>query len=113
MDDTISSSGSSLTGWLDFFIVLGAMLLVALAVLVWALVFRKRGRSPRRRHHPHPPESDREEIRKDADDLKEPVRRRRRRRRHEHRPLNPTLAETGGLPPIRETEAPPAPSPQP
>jgi hypothetical protein len=35
-------------------------------------------------------------------------RRRRRRRRREHRPRNPTLAETGGLPPIR-TEAPPGP----
>jgi hypothetical protein len=27
--------------------------------------------------------------------------RRRRRRRREHRPRNPTLAETGGLPPVR------------
>lgn len=35
-------------------------------------------------------------------------RRRRRRRRRDHRPRNPTLAETGGLPPIR-TEAPPGP----
>jgi hypothetical protein len=35
---------------------------------------------------------------------------RHRRRRHEHRPRNPTLAETGGLPPIR-TEKPPGASP--
>lgn len=27
--------------------------------------------------------------------------RRKRRRRHEHRPLNPTLAQTGGLPQAR------------
>lgn len=32
-------------------------------------------------------------------------RRRRRRRRREHRPRNPTLAETGGLPPIRQDDA--------
>jgi hypothetical protein len=30
-----------------------------------------------------------------------PHRRKLRRRRRDHRPRNPTLAETGGLPPIR------------
>jgi hypothetical protein len=34
---------------------------------------------------------------------------RRRVRRREHRLRNPTLAETGGLPPIRQTEPPPPP----
>ncbi|MCX8107768.1 MAG: hypothetical protein N3G20_03080, partial [Verrucomicrobiae bacterium] len=37
-------------------------------------------------------------------------RHRRRRRRREHRPRNPTLAETGGLPPPRQTDQlPPSP----
>jgi hypothetical protein len=31
-----------------------------------------------------------------------------RRRRREHRPRNPTLAETGGLPPRRPLDQPPA-----
>ena len=35
---------------------------------------------------------------------------RHRRRRREHRPRNPTLAETGGLPPIR-ADKPPGDSP--
>jgi hypothetical protein len=33
---------------------------------------------------------------------------RRKRRKHKHRrPLNPTLAQTGGLPPKRDTDVPP------
>ena len=35
------------------------------------------------------------------------VRRRKRKRRREHRPRNPTLAETGGLPPMRPEDQPP------
>jgi hypothetical protein len=35
---------------------------------------------------------------------------RRRRRRREHRQRNPTLAETGGLPPIRSEIQPPPPT---
>jgi hypothetical protein len=70
---------------LDFFIVGGSILLVALLTFIWALFFRKSGK--RRRKHRH--------------------------RRHSR--LNPTLAETGGLPPIREeikSSAEPPPTPQ-
>jgi ABC-type nickel/cobalt efflux system permease component RcnA len=35
--------------------------------------------------------------------------RRHRRRRHEHHRRNPTLAETGGLPPLRDPNSPPPP----
>lgn len=35
--------------------------------------------------------------------------RRRHRKRMTHRPRNPTLAETGGLPPPRSSNSPPAP----
>jgi hypothetical protein len=34
----------------------------------------------------------------------------RRHRRHQHRPRNPTLAETGGLPPVRKEESSPPPA---
>lgn len=37
------------------------------------------------------------------------LRTRTRRKRMSHRPRNPTLAETGGLPPPRSPEPPPAP----
>ena len=33
--------------------------------------------------------------------------RRRKRKRHHHRHLNPTLAQTGGLPPKRDPNTPP------
>jgi hypothetical protein len=33
-------------------------------------------------------------------------RHRRRKRKHNHRPRNPTLAETGGLPPLRQSDPP-------
>ncbi len=36
------------------------------------------------------------------------VRRRRQRKRVTHRPRNPTLAETGGLPPPHTSKTPPA-----
>jgi hypothetical protein len=36
-----------------------------------------------------------------------------RHRRREHRPRNPTLAETGGLPPVRSDELLESPQPQP
>ena len=64
--------------WVDFFIMAGVFALIAIGALIWVVYFRKRGR--RRRHKP--------------------------RHRHERRPANPTLAQTGGLPPAR----PPTPS---
>jgi hypothetical protein len=38
---------------------------------------------------------------------------RRIRRHRRHRPINPTLAELGGLPPVREEKKPDAPAPPP
>jgi hypothetical protein len=63
--------------WLNFLAVAGCMLLGALGVLIWYLFFRKKRK---RRHKPQ---------------------------HREKRPLNPTLAETGGLPPRREPDEPP------
>ena len=67
-----------LPAWADLLIVIGAIVLVALAMLVWVVFFRK---NPRRRHK-------------------------------NHRHLNPTLAQVGGLPPIRH-EGKPSGQPQP
>ena len=91
----------------DALIVLGVGLVILVLLMVWARYFRHRSRqradlrvrSPvleetgdseadRRHHHHH----------------------RHRRRRREHRPRNPTLAQTGGLPPQRpEDELPQSP----
>jgi len=61
--------------WVDFFIMAGVFVLIAIGALIWVVYFRKRGR--RRRHKP--------------------------RHRRERRSINPTLAQTGGLPPARPT----------
>jgi hypothetical protein len=66
--------------WLNFLIMAGALLLAALGSFIWYVAFRKK---------------------------------RKRKRKHgrsgEKRPLNPTLAETGGLPPKRDPNLPPEP----
>ena len=88
-------------------IILGALGLVTLAVLIWVLFIRK----PRRRHHSHQHHSHEFGMNPGAERETEsgeaPSRRRKwRRPRRPHRPRNPTLAETGGLPPVRD-EPPP------
>lgn len=100
----------------ELLMVLGAVSVVTLCIFIWAAYFRKRPRqhSHRRDHHHH-----RSQDKKQSEDLptsveseQDPERRyrRKRRRRREHRPRNPTLAETGGLPPLR-TERPADPLP--
>jgi hypothetical protein len=74
--------------WVDFFIMVGVFALIALGALIWVFYFRKRGR--KRRH--------------------------KRRHQRERRAVNPTLAQTGGLPPPRPpgtTDETPSQSPQP
>ncbi len=82
--------------------VLIAIFLIVAALVVWAVFIRK---SPRRRERGRLVTSKpkaREEKDKDEDDEEDgdgsPRRRRRRRSRSRHR--NPTLADTGGLPPL-------------
>jgi len=73
--------------WVDFFIMTGAFALVGIGALIWVFFFRKPGRRRRKHHH-----------------------------RHEHRSPNPTLAQSGGLPPVRQEEKPsprPPSTPQP
>jgi hypothetical protein len=87
--------------------------ILAVAAFIWAAFIRKRARHTHRYHHrnapqvrhsdPKPPpmaSGERSQGRK---------RRRRHRRRRGERKLNPTLAETGGLPPVRPNAAQPPP----
>jgi hypothetical protein len=87
-----------------FFLLFGSLFIVIGAVFFWAAVIRKRRdryTSHRERHRDdHRPRSNPGE-----DSSKGPrVRRRKRRSSHPRYPKNPTLAETGGLPPIRRDE---------
>jgi hypothetical protein len=63
-----------LAQWQIFLIMAVALLLGTFGVLLWALMFRKKRKRKYRKHHEHRGE----------------------------RKLNPTLAECGGLPPLRE-----------
>lgn len=64
----------------DWLIFLGILLLVGLGItlfFVWFFVLRRSGKQKRKRRHRY------------------------------HRHVNPTLAETGGLPPVRQSNEPP------
>ena len=93
-------------------IVLAILFLVVLGVFMWAAFWRK----PRRRrkhtyhhhHHSGPDGASAEGLpqrEKEKSGLFHRKRRHRRQRRHE-RPINPTLAQVGGLPPSRRNQPP-------
>ena len=91
----------------------GAVVLVTSLAMAWAAFIRKRAATPGRQLSSH--SSNDSARRADSREgqgagSESQGRRRRRRRRREHRPRNPTLAETGGLPPPRG-ENPPAQQP--
>jgi len=87
-------------------LIFSAIGLVTLLILAWAVFLRRR----RRRRHEHHHSSKPAEVAQTpaGEDVPPPPEKHRRRRRsgHRHRPRNPTLAETGGLPP-RRLEIPP------
>lgn len=99
-------------GLRDGLIIVGAVGLLTLLIVIWVSVWRK----PRHRHH-HSHSQPAEApalVRYRHVQHEDPgllallkPRRKRRKRRFHHR--NPTLAETGGLPPIRPDAAPPPP----
>lgn len=100
----------------EFFIVLAAGAGAAVLAIIWVLVFYSGRRHRRHRHHHSRHQFERQPESRASNGQRvdlatdpAPVRRWRRRRR-EHRPRNPTLAETRGLPPLR-AEQPPDPSP--
>jgi hypothetical protein len=71
MEETPVPLSGTMSGWIEFFIMAGAFLLVAGGSLIWLLYLRKPRRQRKHRHH---------------------------RRRCS---LPATLAQTGGLPPVR------------
>lgn len=82
MDDGMPAAGRMTTEWMDCFIMLGAFLLILTGVVICFFYFRKT-----RHHH------------------------RKHRHHHESRLPHLTLAQTGGLPPIRQADKPPGPPP--
>ncbi len=86
---------------IELLILGGAVLVVAGAVLVWVLVFRK----PRKRRHNHHHTSAESSSSGKLRESKIAGSRGARRRRGF--PRQPTLAETGGLPPVRHPQSAP------
>ena len=107
------------TGWKTMsyaargaFIVLGVAVLITIVAFIWAAFFRKK----RKRRHSyerwHHQKKQAQESSEESSNHEKHHRRHRHRRHHRDRQLNPTLAETGGLPPIRDPQPenpPPAP----
>jgi hypothetical protein len=118
LDEAWAQWGKMTDGMRQTLILLGALGAVAIGVwiVVWVFFFR----TPRRHHHRHrhghhhgghheresSPGPAGEAAATDGEDEPSHGRRKRRHRRREHRPLNPTLAETGGLPPVRTGDPP-------
>ena len=84
----------------DLMLIVGVSLLLGLLGLIWAKRYARRQK--RKRHHAQPAilQHPVEEQQETSASHRHRHRRRRRRRR-DHAPRNPTLAETGGLPPSR------------
>ena len=108
---------STVSPTVQFSIFFGAAFLLIIGIFAWAAFYRKPGSGSHRhhRHHRHhrqdlPPLTARP-GQPPPGQVPSGRRRRRRRRRHSDLPRNPTLAETGGLPPRRTDETPPPASP--
>lgn len=94
----------------DAIVIFGVLVVVTLGVFIWAAFIRRRRRRKRVHHYPRSrPESISSEAKPAGESSNAEASgsgsRKKRRRRREHRPKNPTLAETGGLPPMREDGA--------
>ena len=104
-------------GVYDLLLLLGALFGLTLLLVIWAKYLRREKR-PRRRsssakdHELVPVVKANEEEDEEEDEDGEPGtnhRRKFRKRRRDHRGRNPTLAETGGLPPLRDKNHGPSP----
>ncbi len=98
-------------GMKEALVISGSLVMVIFLILLWVIFVRKPSRRHHHRHRRYPaPAQAQVQAIAAADAAPVPSKRRRwRRRRREHRPRNPTLSETGGLPPFR-SEGPPSPT---
>jgi hypothetical protein len=91
----------------EYIALFGSVTVLAVLALVWAAFFRKRKRRHPLQHRApngwgmNPPNENPIIVVKSS--------RSHRKRRREHRPRNPTLAETGGMPPLRPENSPDTP----
>jgi hypothetical protein len=84
-------------------IIFGALLAVVLVIFIWAVGFRKKPRQRKYRHR----HADKAAPLATTQNGNGDAHRKRRRPRSGRRRLNPTLAQTRGLPPIRNRDTTP------
>lgn len=89
----------AVTTLIQYLIYGGAILLVAGAVMIWAVAFRRKPKTRRYRYHRH------QSGRSDSKDTSDSAAEKSERRRRAEPRRNPTLAETRGLPPVRGEES--------
>jgi len=93
----------------DIVLIGAAVLGLSLLLILWARRYVRRSKRHRHGHH-----SESRSVQQEGSDTRYHRRHRhhhrRRRHSHEERASNPTLAETGGLPPIRPQSTPPPPT---
>jgi hypothetical protein len=83
------------------------IIILVLAVFIWAAVVRKPSKRTVSRHHWKAKDGTPDQN--GTDNGSPPKPRRRHKRRRPRKPLNPTLAETRGLPPVRDNPSTPPP----
>ena len=108
--------GDAVTSWQkmgattrDALLIFGALAVVTLILVIWAAFIRRKKKRGHSSHHGHNHADERtmpSGAVEGESSNSQPKRRKWRRRRRDHRPRNPTLAETGGLPPLRTDEPP-------
>lgn len=86
----------------DMALIIGAAALIFGAILAWIVFVRGPKKHPSERRHPAPPNPQPQVTL--TEDGRERHRKKKRLRRRDHRQRNPTLAQTGGLPPPRDPE---------
>jgi hypothetical protein len=102
------------SGWSQTSIVFGSLALIGVLAFAFVFVFRKRLLRKRKHHHHHhhhhtqEPATDTTPAAVTVTSKDGSGRRKKRRLRRAHRPVNPTLAQTHGLPPVRPEGTPPA-----
>jgi hypothetical protein len=103
VDDALEQWRTLSPGVRECLVIIAALVAVCIAVLIWVVYFRRVRRRPHGHHHSRHysqgPATD--VVVESEDEPDQPRRRKWRRPRREHRPRNPTLSETGGLPPVR------------
>jgi len=98
-------------GLREIFLVIGVAVVLGLLLFLWAYLTHKR-----RRHHHTGDQLSRPIYRAEKMTPEQSAKRMKMKKRRRHHPdnlpRNPTLGETGGLPPIRPDEPPPETAPQ-